>query len=151
MPLVFHFERRVEFCETDAAGIAHFSAFFPYMEQAEHALLRSLGASVMVLEEGGKRSWPRVAARCEYTGAAHFEEVLDIAVTVARLGRTSITYRFGITRAGAPVATGEITSVYCRFVSGRAPEPLPIPSELAERLAAYVEPSSDQERRDLPK
>jgi acyl-CoA thioesterase FadM len=42
----FHWRRRVEFAETDMAGIAHFSSFIIYMEQAEHALLRSLGTSV---------------------------------------------------------------------------------------------------------
>jgi hypothetical protein len=41
-------QRRIEFCETDAAGIAHFSPMFPCMEQAEHALFRSLGTSVLV-------------------------------------------------------------------------------------------------------
>ena len=33
-------QRRVEFSETDAAGIVHFSNFFRYMEGAEHAFLR---------------------------------------------------------------------------------------------------------------
>ena len=42
----FSFERRVEFCETDSAGIAHFSSLAIYMEQAEHALFRSLGLTV---------------------------------------------------------------------------------------------------------
>lgn len=45
-PKGFHWRRRVEFAETDMAGIAHFSSFIIYMEQAEHALLRSLGTSV---------------------------------------------------------------------------------------------------------
>ena len=45
-PEGFHWRRRVEFAETDMAGIAHFSSFSIYMEQAEHALLRSLGTSV---------------------------------------------------------------------------------------------------------
>ena len=42
----FSYERRVEFCETDSAGIAHFSSLAIYMEQAEHALFRSIGLSV---------------------------------------------------------------------------------------------------------
>jgi len=45
-PQGFHWVRRVEFCETDMAGIAHFSSFIIYMEQAEHAMLRALGTSV---------------------------------------------------------------------------------------------------------
>jgi|LakMenEpi03Aug12_release.lakeMendotaPanAssembly.Ray.scaffolds.fasta_scaffold160528_2 acyl-CoA thioester hydrolase len=43
---IFSWNRRVEFAETDAAGIVHFSSFFLYMEQAEHALFRSLGLSI---------------------------------------------------------------------------------------------------------
>lgn len=34
-------ERRVECRDADAAGIVHFSAFFVYLEQAEHELLRA--------------------------------------------------------------------------------------------------------------
>ncbi|MCA9225545.1 MAG: acyl-CoA thioesterase, partial [Planctomycetales bacterium] len=60
----FRTQRRVEFCETDAAGIAHFSAFFTYMEQAEHALLRELGTSVVRHEGEAVVSWPRVSASC---------------------------------------------------------------------------------------
>jgi 4-hydroxybenzoyl-CoA thioesterase/acyl-CoA thioester hydrolase len=42
----FHTARRVEFRDTDAAGIMHFSTFFNRMEEAEHELLRTLGTSV---------------------------------------------------------------------------------------------------------
>ncbi|MCU0711401.1 MAG: acyl-CoA thioesterase [Pirellula sp.] len=42
----FSFNKQVEFCETDAAGIAHFSSLAIYMEQTEHALFRTLGLSV---------------------------------------------------------------------------------------------------------
>ena len=41
-------ERRVEFSETDMAGIIHYSAYFQYMEEAEHEFLRSLGLSVVL-------------------------------------------------------------------------------------------------------
>ena len=47
MSQVFKTERRVEFRDTDAAGILHFTSYFAYMEEAEHALLRHLGTSVM--------------------------------------------------------------------------------------------------------
>ena len=78
----FHYQRRVEFCETDAAGIAHFSAYFQYMEQAEHAFLRHLGTSVIADDEAGTISWPRVNAQCDYTDPVRFEDVLDIIVRI---------------------------------------------------------------------
>ena len=40
--------RRVEFAETDMAGIVHYSNFFRYMETAEHGFFRSLGLSVVM-------------------------------------------------------------------------------------------------------
>lgn len=46
MAEVFRYERRVEFRDTDAAGMMHFSTYFTRMEEAEHAFLRSLGTSV---------------------------------------------------------------------------------------------------------
>ena len=42
----FRVSRRVEFCDTDMAGIIHFSNFFRYMEFAEVAFLRARGLSV---------------------------------------------------------------------------------------------------------
>ena len=66
MPTPFHTSRFVEFSDTDMAGIMHFSAFFRYMEAAEHELLRSLGFSVYSEIDGDvdqlSRAWPRRAS-----------------------------------------------------------------------------------------
>lgn len=134
----FSVPRRVEFCETDAAGIAHFSAFFQYMEQAEHALLRHLGLSVVWQDEEGLLSWPRVSAHCEYSGAVKFEQVLDVAVRVEKLGQKSVTYGFEFTLEGRCVATGRITAVCCRIPSHQAPFSIPIPESIVNKLRAYV-------------
>ncbi len=93
--------RRVEFCETDAAGIVHFASYLCYMEQAEHELLRSLGLTVSEpLADGWHLSWPRVHVECDYQGSAAFEDVLTIQVAVERLGAKSVTYVFEFTRGG---------------------------------------------------
>jgi len=135
----FTTRRLVEFRDTDAAGIAHFSAFFFWMESAEHELLRSLGRSIVErTPEGVDASWPRVAASCEYTAAVRFGDELDVAVTVERIGRASITYGFRFTHAGAAVAHGSVTAVRCLMHPGRKPEPVPIPDDLAGRLAAFA-------------
>ena len=51
MPLTCR--RRVEFRDTDAAGIAHFSAFFFWMESAEHELLRAAGVAANFASTSG--------------------------------------------------------------------------------------------------
>ena len=46
--VILRTSRRVEFCDTDMAGIVHFANFFRWMESAEVEFLRSLGLSVAV-------------------------------------------------------------------------------------------------------
>ena len=127
--------RRVEFRDTDAAGMAHFSVFFVFMEQAEHELLRHLGLSVLLSDEQGRISFPRVAARCDYQRAVKFEDVLDIEVAVVRLGKKSVTYECNFSHEGRPVASGQTTAVCCRFQTDGVPKSMEIPAWIAEKLA----------------
>ena len=132
----FKVQRRVEFRDTDMAGMAHFSVFFVFMEQAEHELLRHLGLSVVLADEQGPLSFPRVAARCDYQRAVKFEDVLDIEVAIVRLGQKSITYEFNFSHETHPVANGQTTSVCCRFKPDGTPTAIRIPSWIAAKLAA---------------
>lgn len=139
MPKVFTTTRRVEFCETDAAGIAHFASLLCYMEQAEHGFWRSLGKSVVEpLEDGYHLSWPRVHVSCDYQGVARFEDELSVTVEIANLGTKSITYQFTITNHDTPVAVGKVVAVCCRVKTGEPLESQPIPDELVEQLREYV-------------
>jgi acyl-CoA thioester hydrolase len=137
--MVFRTQRRVEFRDTDAAGIAHFSAFFPMMEAAEHEMLRSLGLSVMPRHDdtADAVTWPRVAASCQYSAPAHFEDLLDLTISVRRLGETSVSYQFRFERAGTLIAEGEITAVCCRLTKGHADgglQKVAIPEAIRQRL-----------------
>ena len=94
MAELYRTTRRVEFSETDAAGMIHFSSYFLYMEQAEHELFRHLGTSVLTKDDSGTISWPRVSASCDYSRPGTFEDELQIDVGIARLGEKSVTYQF---------------------------------------------------------
>jgi acyl-CoA thioester hydrolase len=113
--------RRVEFRDTDAAGIVHFSAFFPMMEAAEHEFLRGLGIAILPPPEIEPRiTWPRINATCDYHRAARFEDILTIAVAVEHLGNSSVRYRFEFSNENESsekqsVATGHITAVCCEL------------------------------------
>jgi acyl-CoA thioester hydrolase len=136
----FHTTRRVEFRDTDAAGIMHFSTYFTKMEEAEHELLRSIGSSVYLRDQDGVLvSWPRVAVECHYRGAARFEDILDIAVHVERMGTSSVTFAFVFRRHNELIAEGRITAVCCRIRDGERPEPIPIPAKIREQLQRYLE------------
>jgi len=133
-------QRRVEFRDTDAARMAHFSVFFVFMEQAEHELWRHLGLSIMLEDDQGPISFPRVGARCDYQRAVKFEDLLDIEVGIVRLGKKSITYEFNFSHDGRPVASGQTTTVCCRFEDDGTPKSIAIPGWIVQKLETAVVP-----------
>jgi 4-hydroxybenzoyl-CoA thioesterase/acyl-CoA thioester hydrolase len=136
--------RRVEFRDTDAGGIMHFSSYFAYMEAAEHEMLRHLGLSVVMPgERGGYISWPRVSAKCDYDSPAKFEELLEIGVRVAHIGKASVRYTFHFRRAGRTVARGEMTTVCCRIEHGKMPRSIPIPDAIRNKLRCFATADSE--------
>ena len=141
MSQVFTTTKRVEFRDTDAAGIMHFSAYFTYMEEAEHELMRSIGTSVDLNAGQDTISWPRVAANADYRGPVTFEDEMTIQVRVKRLGSRSVTYHHTFIVSEQTIATGEITTVCCRIEHGQKPTSREIPADVRERLEAFVDPT----------
>ena len=129
MPSEYRFRRRVQFYETDAAGIVHFSWFFRYMEEAEHALWRSAGLSIA--SPDGEIGWPRVAAS--------FEEEFDVQLLVRALTKKTIRYSCLLTRDGTRVATGSLTVVCVRRQPNQQMKAIEIPPE----IAACFQPVAD--------
>ena len=132
----FRTTRRVEFVDTDMAGIVHYSNFFRFMEGAEVDFLRARGLSVALPWHDKKLGLPRVAAQCDYLRPAYFEDMLDIDVTLKNVGRKSITYSFDVSRAGELLARGQITCVCCLVLGPRKIESIEIPEDFRARLLA---------------
>ena len=139
MPVAFRTTRRVEFADTDMAGIVHFSNFFRCMESAEVEFLRSRGLSVRLEWEGIAIGFPRVAASCDYLRPITFDDLLDVEVTVKKVGRSSVTYGFEFLHDGQPVARGQVSAVCCRVRSDHVLESMTIPASLRALLES-VEP-----------
>lgn len=139
MTRVFETTRRVEFRDTDAAGIVHFSVFFAYMEQAEHEFLRSLGLSVIHRFEGSLISWPRVHAECDYRKPARFEDVLTIQVSIGRIGEKSVAYQFAFSIEGDTIARGEIVAACCEVENHKFVSAVPVPEEFAHKIRPFLD------------
>ena len=104
----FRTQRRVEFADTDMAGICHFARYAVFMETAEHEMLVAIGQSVHMKHDGREIGWPRVRIELEYQRPAHFGDLLDIHVRVLRKGTKSMTYGFTFTRDGEEIASREL-------------------------------------------
>lgn len=127
--------RRVEFADTDMAGIVHFARFFVFMESAEHELLRALGAEVNMRVDGKRIGWPRKASSCEFFQPLRFGERVEIRVRVVRKGKTSLTFEHSFERDGELLARGRMTSVCCWLDAPGGLEAMAIPAQIADRLA----------------
>jgi YbgC/YbaW family acyl-CoA thioester hydrolase len=136
MTAPFRTTRRIEFADTDMAGIVHFANFFRFMESAEVEFLRSHGLSVALTWEGEKIGFPRVSASCDYLRPARFEDVLDVTVKLHKLGRKSVTYEIEFSKDGDLVARGRVSSVCCRVEPDGQLVSIAIPESLRERLEA---------------
>jgi len=134
MPTSFQTKRRIEFADTDMAGIVHFANFFRFMEAAEQEFLRSRGLSVSMDWNGEAIGFPRVSATCDYFKPAQFEDLLNVSVRVEKVGRKSVTYTIEFHRDGELLARGQVSSVCCRVLGERKLEAMEIPRAFRQRL-----------------
>ncbi len=133
----FRLSRRVQFAETDVAGVLHFSNYYRLMEEAECAFWRSLGMSVIHREGEQTISWPRVATSCEYFAPAYFEEELEVVLRVSHVGDRSLTFSGDFLRGGERIAAGRATVVCCATKSGTF-RPVSIPEAIRAKLTPLV-------------
>lgn len=138
MPYEFKLTRRVEFVETDAAGIMHFSNYFRLMEAAEQGFLRSLGM-VRPREPGPRLGWPRVHAECNYIKPLLADDLVEVHLLVRAVEERSITYGFVIRQINEPpghqVAGGTLKVVCVRIdpLQGSM-NAVAIPAEIAAQI-----------------
>ena len=130
--------RRVEFCETDMAGIVHFSNFYRWMEQAEHEFFRSLGLTIVNNQaDGSTLGWPRVSCQCRFESPARYEDILDIHLTVQRIGVKSLTYDVQFSIGDRPVARGTMKTVCCIVQHDKPLKSIEIPDEYLNQIQEY--------------
>jgi YbgC/YbaW family acyl-CoA thioester hydrolase len=90
--------RRIEFSETDMAGLVHFSNFFRYMETAERDFFEAAGVDLINTKPGEVVGWPRVRAECKFSAPLRFGETIDIHLAVKSVKDRSIDFQFRIFR-----------------------------------------------------
>lgn len=141
MPAEFRMKRRVQFSETDAAGIVHFANFFRYFEDAEHAMWRE--ARLSIHPEQSPIGWPRVAASCEYHRPLRFEQEFEVSIAIAELTKRAVRYQGNITRDGERAATGTWKIACVAKQPDGSMRSTEIPANILECLEPYVHRPSD--------
>ena len=146
MPSEFKLIHRVEFADTDMAGIIHFASYFRYMEVTEHAFFRSLGFSIDTRTPEFQVGWPRVHVSCDFKRPLRFEDEVEVHLRVREKRKKSLTYEFIFRQVnGAPgveVARGALT-VVCVAGDPRTGQMKAVP--IPDAIAQQIEAGSDEE------
>src|SRR5436190_5881626 len=93
--------RRIEWMDTDAAGIYHWTTAFRLAEAAEAALHTALGIAEVTFG-----ATPRVHVEADFERPLVFNEAVDVELAVRAVGRTSVEYGLAITGAEGPAVAG---------------------------------------------
>ena len=125
-------KRRVQFYETDTAGIVHFSWFYRYMEEAEHALWRAAGLSIAPPD--AEIGFPRVSASFDFRRPLRFEDEFEVLIRIADITAKTISYSAAVTRDSKDIASGVLTVACVRKVAGQPMRSMEIPAEIAGRF-----------------
>lgn len=132
MPSTYSIKRRVEFFETDMAGIVHYSNYFRYMEACEQAFFRSLGTSLV--DSNYHVGWPRVHASCDFKRPLKFEDEVEVILHVTEKKQKSLSYQITFMKSGEEIARGNITTVCVTRDQNGNMKSIDIPEAIASQI-----------------
>jgi acyl-CoA thioester hydrolase len=132
LPFKFASFTRVGFSDTDAQGIVYYGRYLPYFDAARVEYHRHLDMLRMAL--GGE--FVMRASNIEYHAPARFDDLLEVFIRVARIGRTSATYEMAAYRVEDDVlmVTANQTLVLVDIEERKA---CAIPDLVRERIQAF--------------
>jgi 4-hydroxybenzoyl-CoA thioesterase len=142
MPAFVH-RMAVRFADVDHAGIVYYPRFFHFFHVAFEELFRARGGpgAYRELLEERRLGFPSVRAGCDYRAPLRFGDDVAIALSVARIGTTSVTFRYRATRSrtGEPdvlAAEGEVVVAVTDLAAFRA---VPVPADLRRLFLELLE------------
>jgi acyl-CoA thioester hydrolase len=122
---------RVWFSDTDAQGIVYYGRYLPYFDHARVEYHRHLGH----LRTAGAEFVMR-ASQVEYHAPARFDDLIEIFVRIARIGRTSVSYECAAYRL--PDDTLMVTATQTIvLVDTTQRRPHPVPDALRDQVRAF--------------
>jgi acyl-CoA thioester hydrolase len=136
----YRHRRQVQFHEVDGFGIVHFSWYFRYLAEAQHALWRAAGLSIA--QPGSDIGFPIVATAFEYRRPLHFEDEFELRIRVAAMSERTMRYECLVRRDGELLATGTMTIV-CVSKQSQPMKSIPFPPEIAARFEVAADGAPD--------
>src|SRR5271169_4754009 len=131
------YERKVRFEEVDAAQIVFFPRFLSYCHEAMEELFDDIEGGYVRLVRDRKVGVPAVHVECDFKHPLRYGDVARIETTVERLGRSSVSFRYAISRASDKTAVASVLHV-CAVSDLVALKAIPIPDDVRVALERHL-------------
>lgn len=134
MPSVFTWQVRVYYEDTDAGGIVFYANYLKFFERARTEWLRATGVSQHALASEDSAIFVVKHASIDYQAPARLDDVLDLTLSIEKLGRASVHFAQQASCNGVLLASAQV-KVGCVDAGTHRPRPLP-PHTAAKMRAA---------------
>jgi acyl-CoA thioester hydrolase len=135
---LFQHSRRVTYADCTLGNHVYYSRYLDFLEEARGEFLRHLGASFLRWQEQDV-IFPVLEVHLRYRAAARYDDVIGVAVSVARLDRIRVAFAYRVTRADGHLLLEGETQHVCTSL---AEKPRRIPEEMAALLSPHVSPEA---------
>lgn len=127
----FRYRFNVNWVDTDALSVVHFSNYFRYFEKTEEAFYASTGFDHRKASERHSVAFPRVDVRCSYEFPCRFGDEVEVSLKLANIRDKAVNLNFEVTNVtgGRLSARGAVTLVCVDTGKWKA---VSIPPELRE-------------------
>jgi YbgC/YbaW family acyl-CoA thioester hydrolase len=132
----FRVSEFVRWGDVDLAGIICYGAYVRFFEIAETELFRASGMPFSEVFDRFDFWLPRAQLHFEFRRPALLDERLDVEVWVSEIGRSSLRLQFEVRKSADGTLTAEGHEVLVA-VARKDLRPIPVPEEVAARLAPY--------------
>ena len=131
MASVFNWQVRIYYEDTDAGGIVFYANYLKFFERARTEWLRMLGVNQQQLAETDGAIFVVKHASIDYNAPAKLDDVVELTLTIAKLGRASIEFIQQAWRADTLLASASV-KVGC--VDAHTLRPRAIPPATAAKM-----------------
>jgi acyl-CoA thioester hydrolase len=125
---------RVRWAEVDMQNVVFNANYLMYFDVAIGEYWRAIAQGAEQDFHDDYMKLYSVKATIEYHASARYDELIEVGCRLARLGRSSMTFAFGIWRGPEHLVSGELVYVHVEPGTGKGS---PIPDRLRSAMLNY--------------
>jgi acyl-CoA thioester hydrolase len=127
------FQLRVNWGDTDKAGIVYYPNYFKWFDIAGHQFFRSIGLPPSELADKEQIVLPMLDAQCTFENPLYYDDIISIKTIVAEVNRKTIRLNHEVYRGETRTGYGYEVRGWVKETEGKL-SAVAIPEHIKEKL-----------------